>query len=87
MDAVKTEVPALYFFRVFTNGVQLHASDGLLFENRHLAWQEASESTGQIIRDMDGRIEPGLDWRMDVSDEKGKVIYQFSFRAEDLDKL
>ena len=82
---IQTEIPGLYFFQVFTNGVRLHASDGLLFVNKRLAWQEAAESTCQIIRDMYGRIEPGLDWRMDVSDDTGKVVYQFSFRAEDLD--
>lgn len=39
-----------------------------------LAWQEASEATGQIIRDVDGRIEAALDC-MDVADETGWVIY------------
>jgi hypothetical protein len=75
---------ARFYFRVFTNGVERHASDGLVFSDKHEAWLEASTSTGEIIREMDGKMQPGLDWRMDVTDEAGQLIYRFSFTAEDL---
>ena len=33
---------------------------------------------------MHGRIENNLDWRLEVSDATGKVIYHFTFKAERL---
>lgn len=84
MHDTKTVAPQLYFFQVVTNGVKLHASDGLLFESRALVWQEASEPTGQIIRDMDEKIESGLDWRMDVADETGNVIFSIQLQGQRL---
>jgi hypothetical protein len=75
---------SLYFFRVFTNGVETHHSEGLEFSSKEDVWHEASTSTGEIIREMDGNMHAGLDWRMDVTDAGGKVIYRFSFKAEDL---
>lgn len=72
-----------FFFRVFTDGVERHRSEGLLFADRQEAWHEASTSTGEILREMDGKMQPGLDWRMDVTDEAGQLIYRFTFKAED----
>jgi hypothetical protein len=76
--------PALYFFRVYTNDVESYHSDGLEFSSKEHVWHEASTSTGELIREMDGKMQPGLDWRMDVIDTGGKVVYRFSFKAEDL---
>jgi hypothetical protein len=72
-----------FFFRVFTNGIERHQSDGLLFTSKEEAWHEASTSTGEIIREMDGKIEAGLDWRMDVTDEDGALIFRFALTAEE----
>jgi hypothetical protein len=33
---------------------------------------------------MDGRIEPGCHWQMEVSDHRGKPIHRFTFTAEEL---
>ena len=33
---------------------------------------------------MHGRIENNLDWRLEVSDATGRVIYRFTFKAERL---
>lgn len=73
-----------YFFRVFTNGVERHPSEGLLMSDRQQVWEEASVSTGELIHGMHGAIAPGLDWRMDVTDETGRLIYRFSLKADDL---
>jgi hypothetical protein len=83
-SSAKTEPSIRFYFRVFTDGVERHSSDGLLFANKQEAWHEASTSTGEILREMDGKMQPGLDWRMDVTDEAGHPIYRFTFKAEDL---
>jgi hypothetical protein len=73
----------IYFLRIFTNGIERHETDGMTFPSRDHVWTEASASAGEIIREMHGNMHPGLDWRMDVSDATGTVIYRFSFKAEE----
>ncbi len=41
-------------------------------------------SCGEIIREMDGKIGPGCNWRMEVADHTGQAIYRFTFTAEEL---
>jgi hypothetical protein len=72
-----------YCLRIFTNGIARHETDGMTFSSRDDVWTEASASAGEIIREMHGNMHPGLDWRMDVSDAAGTVIYRFSFKAEE----
>ena len=74
----------VYFFRTITNGIERHRTEGLAFASREDAWQEAAISSGEIIREMDGKIQPGLDWRMEVVGPCGEVIYRLSFVAEEL---
>jgi hypothetical protein len=73
-----------FCFRVITNGIQHQETDALAFSNLEEVWHEGALSSCEIIREMQGRIEPGLDWRMDVADTEGNVIYRFSFLAETL---
>jgi hypothetical protein len=75
---------SLFQFRVFTDGVGHHESDPLEFDDLEEVWQEGAMSACEIIRAMRGKIEGDLDWRLDVFDDTGKVIYRFSFKAERL---
>ena len=77
-------VPSKYFFHIVLNGSHSGQSDGLLFRDRAAAWREASMSCGEIIREMDGKIEPGCSWQMEVADHTGQPIYRFTFTAEEL---
>ncbi|MDB5655309.1 MAG: hypothetical protein JWQ94_2922 [Tardiphaga sp.] len=73
-----------FHFRVFTNGAAPYESDALDFDDLDEVWHEGAMSACEIIRAMHGRIEGDLDWRLEVSDAAGKVIYRFSFKAERL---
>jgi len=73
-----------FHFRVFTNGSQLYESDPLAFDRVEDAWHEGAMSACELIRSMHGKIEADFDWRLDVCDEQGTVIYRFSFKAEKL---
>jgi hypothetical protein len=73
----------LYFFRVFTDGVQLYESEGLAFSSREDAWMEASISTGDIIRSLNGNMRPDLEWRMDVTNAAGDLLYRFTLKVEE----
>jgi hypothetical protein len=76
--------PDTYFFHIILNGSPSGQSDGLLFPDKAAAWREASMSCGEIIREMDGKIKPGCNWQMEVSDHAGHAIYRFTFKAEEL---
>jgi hypothetical protein len=76
--------PQIYFFRTITNGIEGQRTEGLAFASKSEAWEEAAISSGEIIREMDGNMSPGLDWRMEVLNPAGDVIYRLSFKAEEL---
>src|SRR5450432_731648 len=78
-------VPSTYFFHIVLNGIHSGQSDGLLFRDKAAAWREASMSCGEIIREMDGRIEPGCSWQMEVADHTGQAI--FSRERESVNRL
>jgi len=84
MHGPTTAAPSRFHFRVFTDGVERHESDGLDFNDLEEVWQEGAMSACEIIRAMHGRIDTDLDWRLDVTDDTGRVIYRFSFKAERL---
>ncbi|WP_156164623.1 hypothetical protein [Bradyrhizobium sp. LTSP885] len=73
---------APYRFRILANGVETHRAETVASNDPEELWHEAAMSACDMIRNMYGRIEPGLDWRFEVTDGTGKVISLFSFKAE-----
>jgi uncharacterized protein DUF6894 len=47
--------------------------DGMELKDLPQAWHEATCTTGEILRDMDGALE--REWRMDVSDHGGNALF------------
>jgi hypothetical protein len=50
------------------------------FDRRRIARQqsrvaEATMMTGELLRDLDGRFQPGRQWRLEVTDEARELIY------------
>lgn len=56
--------------------------EGIELPDLDSAWKQASQMVGQILRDLDGKLEPGREWRMDVTDEDGTVLFALRFSAE-----
>ena len=57
-----------YFFNVHHDTIQIdHVGEEL--PDKHAAWEEATVSAGQILQSLDGRLKPGHDWKMEVTDE------------------
>ena len=84
MHGSSSKKQAHYHFRIFADGKQHEESDPLDFDDLEEVWHEGAMSACEIIRSMHGRIETDLDWRLEVADETGKVIYRFTFKAERL---
>jgi hypothetical protein len=74
-----------FHFRVVANGVELHNVDALTTSSPEELWHDAAISACETFREMFGRVEPGLDWRLEVTDQFGKIINLFSFKAEVVD--
>lgn len=69
-------------FRTFQDNTEIDQSDPLAFDDLEELWHEGAMTAFEMIRSMHGRIESDMDWRLEVADETGKIIYRFSFKAE-----
>jgi hypothetical protein len=50
-------------------------SDGIELESTRKAWKEATKAAGEILKDLDGSLEPHSEWRMDVFDDDGNSLF------------
>jgi len=50
--------------------------------DQEAAWVEATKSCGEMMRDLDGALQIGPEWRMEVSDDQGVLIFVLKFSAE-----
>ena len=71
-----------YFFHLIRNNETGLDNDGLTLLDHQAAWEEATMACGEMIRTIDGYLQPGDGWQMEVTDEVGKLIYRLRFIAE-----
>lgn len=65
-----------YFFHMNRNDEANFDTEGLTFLNHEGACEEATKACGEMIRSIDGHLQPGAGWQIDVTDEAGKLIYR-----------
>jgi hypothetical protein len=70
-----------YFFNVYHERAELD-EEGEELPDLQAAWREATVTAGQIIQDLDGRLRPGRDWRMEVTDEFANPLYVIHVHAD-----
>ncbi|MBR1274910.1 DUF6894 family protein [Bradyrhizobium sp. AUGA SZCCT0283] len=63
-----------YFFNVYHDRAELDEEVEEL-PDMQAAWREATMTAGQIIQDLDGKLRPGKDWRLEVTDEFANPLY------------
>ena len=72
-----------YFFNVSYSGEMSPADeDGVDLPDDDVAWAEATGSCGQMISDLDGALRTEAEWRMEVANADGDVLFRLLFRAE-----
>jgi hypothetical protein len=71
----------LYFFNV-QNGIETPDHVGTELPDKHAAWAEATKSCGDLIRNIDGDLRAGREWRMEVTVEFANPIYVIHINAE-----
>jgi hypothetical protein len=69
-----------YFFNVYYERAELD-EEGEELPDAQAAWHEATVTAGQIIQDLDGKLRPGQDWRLEVTDEFANPLYVIDVRA------
>lgn len=63
-----------YFFRVTGDRQPQELEEGIDLKDRDAVWKEATESLGEMIRDIDGALPIDGNWSMEVSDENGPLF-------------
>ncbi|MGX5839900.1 DUF6894 family protein [Mesorhizobium sp. ArgA1] len=63
-----------YFFDT-GYGPLLRDEDGVVLVDIEAAWEQATQTTGHILRDLDGNFERDREWRMEVSDGEGRRLF------------
>lgn len=70
-----------YFFNVYHE--RSEPDDlGEVLPDRQAAWKEATITAGQILQGLDGKLRPGCDWRMEVTDEYSNELYVICVSAK-----
>jgi hypothetical protein len=43
--------------------------------DQQAAWREATITAGQLLQGLGGRLQPGRDWRLEVTDERADTLF------------
>lgn len=71
----------LYFFNVYHDR-DYPDEEGTELPNVDAAWKEATKIAGESIKDVDGKLRPGHDWRLEVTDEFRNPLWELHVRAQ-----
>lgn len=70
-----------YFFHITHERIEIDR-EGEELPDEHAAWKEATVTAGQMLQGIDGKLAPGRDWRMEVTDEFQNTLYVLHILAE-----
>jgi hypothetical protein len=70
-----------YFFHVYHERAEVDC-EGEELPDKYAAWHEATVMAGQTLQDLDGNLQPGREWRMEVTDEFAHTLYVLHINAE-----
>jgi len=74
-----------YFFNVYHDG-QKPDFEGEELLDSNTAWHEATVTAGKLIQDMGGRLKPGQDWLLEVTDEFAQPLYVIHLHTRKLSR-
>ncbi|WOH48235.1 DUF6894 family protein [Bradyrhizobium sp. sBnM-33] len=63
------------FFFIIQHDEQVVEPDiGIELPDMEAAWNEATRATGEIVRDLDGSLEVGTEWSIQIQDAERKPL-------------
>lgn len=71
-----------FFFNVFDGYSELDDT-GTELPDIYMAQTQAVRLAGEVLRDMGAKFWDGTQWRLEVADEHGKVLFVLRFSAEE----
>ena len=71
-----------YFFNVY-DGYSVLDQDGTEFPDIYIAQNEAIRLSGEILREEGGKFWNGTEWRLEVTDVNGVVLFLLRFSAHE----
>ena len=71
-----------YFFNVY-DGLSVLDQDGTVLPDIYSAQGQAIRTSGEILRDMGESFWDGTEWRMEVANERGEILFVLKFSAEE----
>lgn len=71
-----------YYFNIQHGKRSLPDAIGEELADDDAAWKEATVTAGKLLQDLDGTLKPDREWRMEVSDESGKLVWVLRVLAE-----
>ena len=71
-----------YFFHVY-DGYSSLDTDGTELPDIYTVQAEAIRTSGEILRDMGAQFWDGTEWRLEVADERGQILFILRFSAEE----
>ncbi|WP_407664573.1 DUF6894 family protein [Microvirga pudoricolor] len=75
-----------YFFHV-TDGSSPRDSSGTELLDIYTAQAPAIRFSGEILREMGARFWNGMEWKLEVTDEQGRILFVLRFSAEERSDL
>jgi hypothetical protein len=72
---------ARYYFNIRHEELR-EDEEGSVHGTQHEAWIEATETCGQMMRDLDGALAIGPEWRMEVTNEQREIVFVLKVIAE-----
>jgi hypothetical protein len=72
-----------YYFRVNHHHPDTDHCEALDLPDQKAAWDEATTTCGEMLADLDGSLQEGSDWSMEVSDDHGP-LFELTFGARRL---
>ena len=72
-----------YFFNI--RGVRTTTDEeGEDLPDNETAWREATIIAGELFREIDGKLRPGQDWALEVTDERRNPLYMIQISAKQM---
>lgn len=72
----------LYFFKVSLNKAGDDPRNGLDLPDINAAWEEATSTCGEMIKELDGSLETGSEWAIEIQDEFRNLLRSLTVSAK-----
>jgi hypothetical protein len=56
--------------------------DGEELPDDKTAWKEATVIAGEMFRDIDGKLQPGQEWSLEVTDDRKRPLFKITVSAK-----